>query len=279
MRLLAKSYEQKRHGTVPPDYALLGRHTSDVVAACDALAETVGRNALVNAGVSLDRFDRFRLLLKINGWIQDLGKANSHFQLMVTSEPQITQLVRHETLSAILVMLEPRMKEWLSPHAEGLLASVWGAAGHHRKFDERTLPQQASPMTLYAAHSDFASILADMRTDLMLSPPPVFDRDLVVARTRKESCDLPALESIRELQDMFEDRESEFHSETQRRMLALLKAFGIAADVAASAVAARHRASSEYFTRCLHSRESEGWLNAGKSDSAYQQLGLEPFGG
>ena len=194
----------KHHEHAPPGKILQSGQTPKLAAGlCPAHAShsrrsrcmrSPGRNsgayALGNAGISLDLFERFRLLLRTDGWIQNLGKANSHFQAMVTSDPQITQLVRHETLSAILVMLEPKINQWLAPEANVLLASVWGAAGHHRKFDEGTLPQQVSPMTFYAAHSDFAAILSDMSKDLMLSPPPIFDRDLIVARTRREGGDL-----------------------------------------------------------------------------------------
>src|SRR2546423_13495764 len=140
-RLLAKSYDRQKHSDSPPDYALLTHHSRDVAAACDALALTVGHTALFNAGLDSAAFERFRLTLRANGWMQDLGKASSHFQEMVTGEPQIRQLVRHETISGILMWLEPRLRGWLSPLPElEFTASGWGAMGHHRKFDEQTSP-------------------------------------------------------------------------------------------------------------------------------------------
>lgn len=245
-QLLAKSYDRNKYGDSPPDCALLKQHSRDVAEACNALAEAVGRTALFNAGVNSESFEQFRLELKANGWIQDLGKANSHFQTMVMTNPQITQLLRHETISGCLIWLEPRMREWLSHFSGNVLSSVWAAMGHHRKFDERTAPEQVATLTVHVAHKNFSEILADMSIDLQLGTPPSFDRDLVIARTRKEPCDLSALESVRELQEVFEDSEPQFSKDNERRTLALIKAFGIAADVVASAIAAKYQWASKY---------------------------------
>ncbi|HWT04014.1 MAG TPA: CRISPR-associated helicase Cas3' [Pyrinomonadaceae bacterium] len=245
-RLLAKSYDYTQHADVPPDYALLTQHSRDVATACDALARSVGLTALFNAGLEPALFERFRLTLRANGWMQDLGKANSHFQRMVTGKPQDRQLVRHETISGMLMLLDERFRAWLAPLAENLLTSVWGAIGHHRKFDESTAPEQVPALTVYVAHEDFAQILDEMSADLQLGTAPQFRSDLVIARTSKESCDLPARESIRDLQDKFIDREGDYEDEEARRMVALIKAFGIAADVAASAIAAREQSAKRY---------------------------------
>lgn len=245
-RLLAKSYDRDKHGYSPPDYALLTQHSRDVANACEALAFAVGHTAMHNAGLDPSEFEKFRLTLRANGWIQDLGKANSHFQQMVSGDPQIRQLVRHETISGMLMLLDERFRKWLSPLSETILASVWGAMGHHRKFDESTSPEQTKALTVHVAHEDFSQILADMNENLGLSAPPQFERDLVIARDWRETCDLQAREAIRDLQDDFIDREAEFADEGERRMLALVKAFGIAADVAASAVAAKGRWAQDY---------------------------------
>ncbi|MBA3243449.1 MAG: CRISPR-associated endonuclease Cas3'', partial [Acidobacteria bacterium] len=244
--LLAKSYDREKHRNLPPDYALLTQHSRDVANACDALAIAVGRTALHNAELDLAEFERFRLTLRANGWIQDLGKASSHFQQMVSGDQQIRQLVRHETISGMLMLLDDRFRKWLAPLSETILASVWGAMGHHRKFDESTAPEQTTALTVHVAHEDFSQILADMSESLGLSAPPQFERDLVLARDSRETCDLQAREAIRDLQDDFIDREAEFADEGERRMLALVKAFGIAADVAASAVAAKGQWARDY---------------------------------
>lgn len=244
-RLLAKSYDYERHGSSPPDYALLVQHSRDVAEACKALGAASGRVALFCSNIRPDAYDRFYRALVANGWIQDLGKASSHFQAMVTDSPQITQLLRHETISGLL-MRSKSFVEWLEPLSDTLLLSLWGAMGHHRKFDERTIPQQVGGVVVHIAHEDFAAILCEMRRDLALGEPPVFERDLTIARSRKEACDIPALETVRDLQDKFADCEPQFAGESERRMLALVKGFGISADVAASAVARRGQWSTNY---------------------------------
>src|SRR5262245_30987068 len=111
-RLLAKSYDRGKYGKSPPDYAPLRQHSRDVAQACDALAKAVGRTALYNALLPDEMFDHFRLTLRANGWFQDLGKASSHFQEMVSGASEIRQLLRHETISALLLWKESRFREW-----------------------------------------------------------------------------------------------------------------------------------------------------------------------
>jgi CRISPR-associated endonuclease/helicase Cas3 len=244
-RLLAKSYDREKH-SAPPDYALLEQHSRDVAAACGALAKAVGPLALYNSGLSDEVFESFCLTLRADGWIQDLGKASSHFQRMVAGEPEIKQLVRHEAISGMLIWLKPELRRWLSPLGDKLLLSVWGALGHHRKFHEHTAPEQVPSLTVHVSHEDFAAILAEMSGDLGLDAPPSFDRDFVIGSSRKDACDFAALDALHDLQDEFTDLEVNFADEQQRRLLALVKAFGIAADVAASAVAARGKWANDY---------------------------------
>ncbi|HKP47532.1 MAG TPA: CRISPR-associated helicase Cas3' [Pyrinomonadaceae bacterium] len=245
-RLLAKSYDQTKYGAAPPDYALLLQHSRDVAEACKALAASSGQTALFCSNTSREAYDRFYLALVANGWIQDLGKASSDFQAMVTGDPQIIQLLRHETISGLLIWSEPKFRDWLKPLSDTLLVSLWGAMGHHRKFDERTVPQQVGSLVVYIAHEDFATILREMRNDFPLGEPPVFERDLIIARSCKDAGDIPALETVRDLHDEFTDCEPQFADKSERCMLALVKGFGIAADVAASAVAARGQWSANY---------------------------------
>ncbi|MBA3716393.1 MAG: CRISPR-associated helicase/endonuclease Cas3, partial [Pyrinomonadaceae bacterium] len=147
MRLLAKSYDRLKHGDVPPDYALLTQHSRDVAAACSALAGTVGRTALKNAELDPNTFETFSLALRANGWMQDLGKASSHFQEMVKGAREIRQLIRHETISGLLLLSEAHpFRAWLLEllPEKLLIASVWGAMGHHRKFDKHTKPESGA---------------------------------------------------------------------------------------------------------------------------------------
>ncbi|MCI0336411.1 MAG: CRISPR-associated helicase Cas3' [Acidobacteria bacterium] len=244
--LLAKSYDQSKHGAIPPDYALLLQHSRDVAEACRALAASSGKVALSCVNLGLETFDRFGRALTANGWIQDLGKASSHFQAMVSGQSEITQLLRHETISGLLIWFDSKLRDWLEPLSETLLFSLWGAMGHHRKFDEQTVPNQVGSLVVHVSHDDFTAILKEMSNDLELGVPPRFERDLVIVRSHRDSGDMTALEDLRDLQDEFLDCETQFADEDKQRMLALVKGFGIAADVAASAIAARGQWSSSY---------------------------------
>jgi CRISPR-associated endonuclease/helicase Cas3 len=270
-RLLAKSYDRQKHGDSPPDYALLTQHSRDVAEACRSLAQAVGRIVLANAGLAGDVFERFQVELKANGWIQDLGKANSHFQAMVSGAPEIIQLLRHETISGLLMLSEEQpFRAWLNEKLSTavLLASIWGAMGHHRKFDKHTKPNTALPLTVHLAHEDFKTILREMAQDLELSQPPTGLQDLVIAQTRADGGDIAARESLRDLQDGFEDYEELFTEEDERKRLALIKGLGIGADVAASAIAARGQSAQRYSLRDFVSES----LNVGLTPNDFSQI-------
>lgn len=244
--LLAKSYDRKdfKHG--PPDFALLTQHSRDVAAACRALADVIGPGALEAAALDAGELERFATTLRLCGWMQDVGKANSDFQAMVHDQPQIEQLVRHETISGFLVWLDPAIRRWLAPMEEVLMVATWGALGHHRKFDEQACMNQGAALTVHAAHEDFATLLRDMAADLGLPAPPRFERDFTIGRSRRDGADRAAGPMRQQMVDDFREAEADFEDERRRRFVALVKGLGIAADVAASAVARRHVMAARY---------------------------------
>jgi CRISPR-associated endonuclease/helicase Cas3 len=269
--LLAKSYDRNRHKDSPPSYALLTQHSRDVASACDALASIVGRVALHNAGLSEEFFEDFQVALRINGWMQDLGKASDHFQKMVANPFEARkQLMRHEVISGTLFWNDSLpLARWFNglPLSSPIrLASLWGAIGHHRKFDEETRPEYCNRLKVRVTHDDFKAILTEMSGSLKVSPPDEFKRDVVFAYSRREadttSGEIGAFESIRDLQNQFEELKAEFSECSSRRMLALIKAFGIAADVAASAVAKDEykmgRARTDYISRFVQEKLAVG---------------------
>jgi CRISPR-associated endonuclease/helicase Cas3 len=241
-RLLAKSYDREKHGDAPPDYALLTQHSHDVAEACNALALTVGRTALFNAEVDEDIFETFRLTLRATGWMQDLGKVSNHFQMMVSGKRDVEQMLRHEAISGLLMLSEDQpFRAWLREKLseKELLAAVWGAMGHHRKFDAYTdYRATPTPITVRINNDDFRTILEEMASDLHLSsqPQPI-NRDLIITKTERDGGDFAACESLHDLQDKFARLKKLFAEEADKRRLALVKALGICADVAASAVA------------------------------------------
>ncbi|HAX75934.1 MAG TPA: CRISPR-associated helicase Cas3' [Cyanobacteria bacterium UBA11372] len=238
-RLLAKSYDRKIHNQ-PPDYALLIQHSRDVAAACKALAKVTGSVALFNAGLEAEILHRFGKTLLLNGWSQDLGKGNSHFQSMVTNQTGFIQLLRHEVISGLLLFLNEPLQDWQEPLKDIKLIALWGAMGHHRKFDYQTHPNaMVPPLTVHLAHPDFNAILTEMGQDLELGDPPKFEQDWKIEHNL-------AQDLLDELFENFEKSEANFNNEKERRLLALIKAYGIAADVAASAVARKGESAKNY---------------------------------
>ncbi|MBL8207241.1 MAG: CRISPR-associated helicase Cas3' [Blastocatellia bacterium] len=292
--LLAKSYNRNDYPDFPPDYALLMQHSRDVAEACRAFSKREGRQALLVAdlGQHLEEplFACFSRTLTANGWIQDIGKANSHFQAMVSGKSDAFQLLRHETISGLLFWQDERLRQWLKPLGDDFLLALWGAIGHHRKFEKSTQPRQVAALRLHLTHRDVATIFNEMSADLRLDPPPAFSADIAIAVDRHEVCDWQAKSCLEDLLVDFIELESEFEDEKKRRLLALIKAFGIAADVAASAVARREKQnysltkfideglheigiSSAEFTALIH---KWAWDNANKNNAPRDESVLPP---
>lgn len=235
--LLAKSRRN-----LPPEASLLVRHTRDVVDACRALHDYAAEIALRTAGISNEiSMARFSRTLRACGWIQDLGKANSHFFDMVDSNPTRTQLLRHETVSILLFEIVPDLREILVPLGDDGRVALWAAAGHHRKFDEATKARtDCTAMTVFTSHPDFTVLIEHMANDLNLSGPKAISPDLTLVAPPARSTEIDAFEALDHLMYAEKTRAATVLAKPGfRRYLALVKAFGIAADVAASAIPRR----------------------------------------
>ncbi len=247
--LLAKSYNKTKYPNYPPDYALLTQHSRDVAQACSALADVVGKLGLDALGLDEEVFEDFKLGLKANGWLQDVGKANSHFQEMVEGKLDGTQLLRHETISGLLAYKEDLpLRNWLTQKfsEKSLLTIIWAAMGHHRKFDKSTQPKQALRLTVDTLHPDFKQILKEMSQDLGFENLLDFEKEIVITQNHCDKGDINAQRELRDLQDCFEDKIDLFANENDKRYLALIKALGIAADVSASAIAKKEKSAKRY---------------------------------
>jgi CRISPR-associated endonuclease/helicase Cas3 len=232
-RLLAKSYRGSAGGAAPPRRALLVEHSRDVPAAGGALANLVGAEVLHAAGLDAIDSRRFSRVLRANGWMQDVGKANDHFLDMVSRDQRRTQLIRHEAVS-MLLFTTTALRDWIAPLGEDAMIAVWGAVGHHRRFGDKEMPsQQATAMKVFTSHPDLRTILSDMARDLGLGEPPLFTSDLVIGSSRG---DIVAPRAFHQAKEDFHFAAQRYDTPETRRFVALVKAFGIAADVAASAI-------------------------------------------
>jgi CRISPR-associated endonuclease/helicase Cas3 len=188
--------------------------------------------ALAAAGFAGSEASRFSLALRACGWIQDTGKGNTHFLEMVGGDPMRSQLIRHEVVSMLLFTTSP-LREWLAVLGDDAIVAVWGAGGHHRKFCRKTVAAECASMTVLVTHPDLRTVLRDMGSDLALGEPPLLTRDLVVGRSR---ADIDPARLLTALKEDFQEQADAYNTAECRRFIALVKAFGIAADIAASAI-------------------------------------------
>lgn len=243
-RLLAKSYSGKGD---PPGYALLTNHTRDVADAGDALLNALGQEALRNAALPDSTWERLEKSARLSFWLQDLGKANSHFHAMLEGNPECAQILRHEAISGLIVMRSP-IRGWLIESGydlDTLHMALWSAVGHHRKFggqdkagNDYLKPKTAPPADLYLGHADFRAILSEMADRLgILGNLPAFPPNLKIGTGRGEPCDIAAPGAIGDLVAEFQAWADDHGDPEFDRLVAIAKALGIAADVCASAYA------------------------------------------
>lgn len=240
--LLAKSYAGLRQGGAPPPSALLGRHSRDVAEAGRKLSEICGVRALDVCAISKWTIEDLDRGLRAVGWFQDLGKANEGFLNMLASDGVSLQLARHELISALLLTRNPELRAWAESLSSLFFPVIWAAAGHHRKFHGRLDdPPQVNPVRIFTGHDQFRELLASAARDLELADPPEL-RDLTLGRTKGDGADLALMSARGELiDDCVDQLPDENSTNDDIRFVALLKGFGISADVIASAVGARFR--------------------------------------
>jgi CRISPR-associated endonuclease/helicase Cas3 len=231
--LLAKTYDTQRYSE-PPISALLTGHISDVAEAGKTLFDIAGNIALENAGLNNGYVSRFQEALTLYAWMHDEGKANSHFNDMLAAAQEgnhLPQLVYHEVVSALLFFSHLPLRNWLQKLGPVYFDALIAVAGHHRRFDINTTPKQSASMKVYSAHTDFKTLLGNI-ADAMggkLPPPPLVSKNMHLDHDT-------ALLGIRRLIEAFTLKEPDYTNHKDRVYISLLKAFGIAADVAASAI-------------------------------------------
>lgn len=233
--LLAKSFEPGEYPDGPPSFALLTQHSRDVARVARALGDRYGALALAAMSLPATLLPALSRALVACGWMQDIGKCNSHFQEMVGGNANRAQLLRHEAISLLLFSREP-LRGWISSFEEGSIA-LWAAAGHHRKFDRGiSARDDCTPMRVCVSHSDLQAILDEMGRDLSLGAAPRFTSDITIGKSRHDGADIVASRELASIVDECENR-ARMMDASAHKLLSLVKAFGIAADVAASALA------------------------------------------
>lgn len=168
-RLWAKSWDESKDGPAPPHVFLQG-HLRDVLLAADQVVNATGEDQLRAFGLTpADWIDRFRRVVRLAAAVHDLGKANSHFQGMVTGDTSRSgkrQGLRHEWVSW-LILQHDDVRNWLlpalgEPNVRGTdwTVMLWAVTGHHPAFRRDSPPTDVpcgagSEMPLRSGHADF----------------------------------------------------------------------------------------------------------------------------
>lgn len=233
-RLLAKSSSSPDN---PQERETLPGHVSDVVQVAQTLITAVGGPALNSLGLATV-FDREILGKAVmqGALLHDLGKANRHFQQMVRPGVRSFQALRHEWISAWLLLKFPELDQWLFTGNSTVIrhAALCAALGHHLKVeDSSSIADQGrsgdTKVTVFSDHPDFRATLQIATKNLGRTEPPL----LPVVEVDLLSRPLAELRNWLKGAAAWYD---EIDTQT-RHFVALVKALVIAADVAGSALA------------------------------------------
>ena len=240
-RLWAKSWESGRDGP-PPPHVVLPRHLDDVYQAAVRVVDATGDDQLRALGLEPDEWrERFRRIVMLAAAVHDLGKANDHFQCMVTKRRDVRinpQGLRHEWVTVLMLQ---RLRNWLLPAvaaSEDDFAVVeWAVAGHHPAYNHAS-PPQLSPsgagkaIELLTNVDDFREALGSIQAQFGIagSPPEIHENTRPLVGAKNVFVELAAWHrnALRYWERLAQT--------PQRLLIAAAKDCLIAADVAGSAL-------------------------------------------
>lgn len=231
--LLAKS---PKHPKEPDERETLVGHTRNVVDVADAIIVSLGIQFLKTMGLEKELQDKLLRSVLCGALIHDLGKANSQFQRALGTGRQLPQALRHEWISAWLILKFPELDNWMFGSPVNQLvrwAAMFAAIGHHLKIADGSAvsPRDGSgdaKIDIYLEHGDIYKCLQLIQEKLSLTDPPKLSGTYIDLMSHP----------LRELRRWFMDAKQwhENASLEERHFVALVKAVMIASDVAGSAV-------------------------------------------
>ena len=233
LRLLAKG---SKFPDRPSPHETLPGHLSDVVGVMKVLASKEGINALGTLAITgVDYEELYSILIRV-AFLHDLGKANSAFQAMVRRQLGGAQPFRHEILSAWLLYRHEAFRSWLFNRCpdDFCLLSIAAVLGHHLKFEDlggTLVPTRGSGLSAIQCnwdHPDFGAALQQFaNAEQLPTAPPIPYEFFNLSADPLCGLRRSLLQQANQIDDLSPDR---------KRLLALLKALLIAADVAGSAL-------------------------------------------
>lgn len=235
-RLWAKSWAATGP---PPGHALLPGHLWDVYESAAQLVSETGNAQLEALGLKPEVYgERLRRVVLLASALHDLGKANDHFQGMITGRRDTRvnpQGLRHEWVS---VLMMESLRDWLSAAIGSEIdfaIAEWAIGGHHPSADPDSPPRtgrdgSGTDIVLHLAHEDFRASLRQIQTWFRLGDlPRLEDVRLSLVEDCSVFVDLSRWSRrARQAWDTFPN--------TERRFVAAAKNCVIAADIAGSAV-------------------------------------------
>ena len=177
-RLWAKRWDQ----SPPPPSVLLPGHLRDAFDAARKVLDATGDDQLEALCLAPeDLGDRFRRIVLFAAAVHDIGKANDHFQGMITRRRDVRvnpQGLRHEWGTLLMIW---ELQHWLLPAVGSELdfnIAQWAVAGHHPAPSRASPPRDNPPgsgaeIELLIGHEDFQAVLRWLQGCFGLPSPPV----------------------------------------------------------------------------------------------------------
>jgi len=230
-QLLAK----KLKGNIKESETLSG-HLFAVYKVMDTILNCIGDKIIKNTGLNIE-LDELKKAAIRAALIHDLGKANTQFQELMSKNCLYKQALRHEWISGYILIKSKKLNEWFFSgcNSRTINSVIFAVIGHHLKLENGSVlntregSRHDSRLDIYLGHENIKKILAEIQRILKLKDMSELN-DFTV-----DLLDNP----LKDLKDWIVDVGAEWWEsadENDKKIVAVIKALLISADVAGSAL-------------------------------------------